>query len=280
MELLFFQKPYERNPLPAPLQLILPNWEHSTYYVVQPSENLRYLGFFINCRLKWEPHVWIMCNQARASLKALQVLNNSIQGLSMANWRLVLNAICLPVLSYGCQLWYLTRAAKGLINMLQRVQNEMVKMVTGSFHTAPQEALLHITCMLHMRHYIEKLTHTSVLRLYRLPQASQLLHHLGPDWHVLGHGDFPMVVTHSAVKHGRRNQRPTVLEALTTRVPSWGPRVDLKVIAPWEVPNWVVHITYMGVVAPYIRKAWIRDLTISYEGLSMLLIHTAAKLVT
>ena len=221
-----------------------------------------------------------MCNQARASLKALQVLSNSIQGLSLANWRLVLNAVCLPVLSYGCQLWYLTGAAKGLINMLQCVQNEMVKMVRGSFHTAPQEALLHITRMLPMRHYIEKLTHTSVLRLYRLPQASQLLHHLGPDWHVLGHGDFPMVVTRSAVEHGRWNQHPTVLEALTTRVPSWGPCVDLKVIAPWEVPNWVVHITYMGVVALYIRKAWIRDLTISYEGLSMLLIHTAAKLVT
>ena len=98
-EVLFFQKPYERNPLPAPLQLILPDREHSTYYVVRPSENLRYLGFFINRRLKWEPHVRIMCNRARASIKALQVLGNSIRGLSMANWRLVLNAVCLPVLS-------------------------------------------------------------------------------------------------------------------------------------------------------------------------------------
>ena len=61
-EVLFFQKPYKRNLLLAPLQLILPDREHSTYYVVRPSENLRYLGFFINCRLKWEPHVWIMCN--------------------------------------------------------------------------------------------------------------------------------------------------------------------------------------------------------------------------
>ena len=155
----------------------------------------------------------------------------------MANWQLVLNTICLPILSYGCQLWYLTGAAKGLINTLQSIQNEMVKMVMGSFRTAPQEALLHITRMLPMRHYIEKLTHTSVLQLYRLPWASQLLCWLGPDWHVLGHGDFPMVVTHSSVKHGRRNQCPTVLEALTTRVPSWGPRVNLKVIAPWEVPN-------------------------------------------
>ena len=149
-KVLFFQKPYEHNLLPAPLQLILPDWEHSTYYVVRPSENLRYLGFFINRRLKWEPHVQIMCNRARASLKALQVLSNSIRGLSMANWRLVLNTVCLPILSYGCQLWYLTGAAKGLINMLQRVQNEMVKMVTGSFHTALREALLHITRMLPM----------------------------------------------------------------------------------------------------------------------------------
>ena len=279
-ELLFFQKPYERNPLPAPTRLILPDREHSTYYVVRPVENLRYLGFFINRRLKWEPHVRIMCNRARASIKALQVLGNLIRGLSMANWRLVLNAVCLPVMSYRCQLWYLTHGVKGLTNMLQRVQNEMVRMVTGSFRTALRGDLLHIMRMLPMQHFIEKLTHTSALRLYRLPRDSQLLRRLGPDWHVPGHGDHPLVVTRPHAVHGRRNQRPTVLEALTSRVPSWGPRVDLKVIAPWEVPNWAAHIAYMGVVNPYIRKAWVRDLLVSYQGLSMLIIHTAAKLVT
>ena len=81
-----------------------------------------------------------------------------MRGLSMANWRLVLNAVCLPVLAWGSQLWYLTGAAKMLIAMLQHVQNEMVKVVTGSFHTAPRGALLHITRMLPMVHYIEKLT--------------------------------------------------------------------------------------------------------------------------
>ena len=164
--------------------------------------------------------------------------------------------------------------------MLQHVQNKMVKLVTGSFCTAPREALLHIAHMLPMRHYIEKPMHTSALRLYRLPWASQLLHRLGPDWYVLGHGDFPLVVTRPSVEHGRRNQRPTVLEALTTQVPSWGPCVNLKAIAPWEVPNWAAHVAYMGVMAPYIRKAWIRDLMVSYDGLNMMLIHTAAKLVT
>jgi hypothetical protein len=138
MELLFFQKPYEHNAILAPTRLILPDPSTQSYYVVLPVENLRYLGFFINRRLKWEHHVRIMCNQAQASIKALQVLGNSIRGLSMANWRLVLNAVCLPVLAYGSQLWYLTGAAKGLLNMVQRVQNDMVRQVTGAFRTAPR----------------------------------------------------------------------------------------------------------------------------------------------
>jgi hypothetical protein len=77
-ELLFFQKPYERNAIPAPTWLILLDPATQLYYVVLPVENLRYLGFFINRRLKWEHHVRIMCNRAQASIKALQVLGNSI----------------------------------------------------------------------------------------------------------------------------------------------------------------------------------------------------------
>jgi hypothetical protein len=193
-ELLFFQKPYERNAVPAPTRLVLPDPTIASYYMVRPVENLRYLGFFINRQLKWEPHVRIMCNRARTSIKALQVLGNTIRGLSMANWRLVLNAVCLPVLTYGSQLWYLSGAAKGLINMVQRVQNDMVRQVTGAFRTAPREPLLHFTRMLPMKFFIEKLTYTSALRLYRLPRESQILHHLGTDWYSPSQGDLPLPV--------------------------------------------------------------------------------------
>jgi hypothetical protein len=274
-ELLFFQKPYEHNAAPAPTRLVLPDPVNSTYYVVMLVENLRYLGFFINRWLKWEPHVRIMCNWAQASIKVLQVLGNSIHGLSMANWRLVLNAVCLPVLAYGSQIWFLSGATKGLINMVQRVQNDMVKQVTGAFRTAPREALLHFTRMVPMRHYIEKLTYTSALRLYRLPQPSQLLCHLGVDWYVPSQGDLPLVVTRSCALPGKCNQRPTALEALTLKVPSLGPKVDLTVLAPWEVPNWEAHVLYMGVETPYIQKNWIRDLTALGLDSNMMLIHTA-----
>jgi hypothetical protein len=222
-ELLYFEKPYERSPMPPPSRLLLPDRDANTYYVVRLVETMRYLGFFIHRRLKWEPHVRIMCNRARASIKALQVLGNTIRGLSMANWRIVLNAVCLPVMTWGVQLWYRTGGAKGLIAMLQRVQNDMVKVVAGAFHMAPREALLELTRMLPMRHFVEKLTYTSALRLYRLPRASQLLRRLGPDWYVPGHGDFHSVVARSPSVRGQRNQCPTVLEALALKVPSDGP---------------------------------------------------------
>jgi hypothetical protein len=162
-ELMFFQKPYERNPMPSPPRIILPNREINSYFTVIPVENLHYLGFFINRCLKWEHHVCTMCNRARASIKALMVLGNSIRGLSMANWRIVLNAVCLPVMTWGCQLWFKEGGTKSLVKMLQQVQNEMVKVVTGAFHTAPREPLLQITRMLPMRHFLEKLTYTSAL---------------------------------------------------------------------------------------------------------------------
>ena len=47
---------------------------------------------------------------------------------------------------------------KGLVQKTQVIHNEMVCMVAGAFHTAPREALCHLTWMLPMEVYLEKLT--------------------------------------------------------------------------------------------------------------------------
>jgi hypothetical protein len=83
------------------------------------------------------------------------------------------------------------------------------------------------------------------------------------------------VVTRSRALPGKRNQRFTALEALALKVPSLGPKVDLTVLAPWEVPNWEAHVLYMGVETPYIQKNWIRDLTALGLDSNMMLIHMA-----
>jgi hypothetical protein len=135
-EVIYFRTPYQRLDFP-PNRIHLPNPLENTSYTVQASDTVCYLGFFINHKLDWEPHVTIMCNRARASLKALQVLGSSHRGLSMANWRLVFNAVCLPVLTYRCQLWANSPKVKSLMKKVQGVFNEGVKVISGAFRTAP-----------------------------------------------------------------------------------------------------------------------------------------------
>jgi hypothetical protein len=246
--------------------------------MVHPVETLCYLGFFLHWRLNWEPHICIMANRACTSFKALTVLGNLIQGLNMANWCLAFNAICLPVLSYVVQLWLRPGAVqqKKLINLLQKVQNNGVKLVTGAFRTAPREALLHITCMLPMRHFLEKLTLTLALRLYRLPRASQLLCRLGPTWHAPRSGDMPLPTPIFSLPPSLVARHPTALEALATRVPSDGLCVDITTLAPWEVPSWRTRVKFLGVMSLYTRRAWTKDLHWSMEGLNLAVVHVTA----
>ena len=264
-ELIYFRRPRAKDAPPD--RLFLPDPPNHTYYRVSPKATIQYLGFFINHKLDWMPHVDTMCNRARASLKALQVLGNTHRGLSMANWRLVFNAVCLPVLSYGCQLWATAGNYKTLTKKAQMVFNEGVKVISGAFRTAPREALHELTRVLPARHFFDKLTHTSALRLYRVPPTSQLLARLGPEWgqRTLGgpHPSNPggVVAYHLRSTGPRRSaRRPTALEALGERVPHDGPTTDIMAVPPWEVPNWEARLNHMGTTSPKVRKEWVNDL--------------------
>jgi hypothetical protein len=83
-ELIFFRKPRERIDSPSYIHLPLPT--RSSTYRVSATNTLRYLGFFFDTQLNWSHHVNVMCNRARATLKALQLLGNSVRGLDQARW--------------------------------------------------------------------------------------------------------------------------------------------------------------------------------------------------
>ena len=115
------------------------------------------------------------------------------------------------------------------------------------------------------------------VKTLQLPRASQLLRRLGPNWHAPGHGDLPLVVPQNRPKRGRGKQRPTVLEALALKVPSHGPKVDLTVIAPWEVPNWAAQTSHWGVTSPAERKEWVQSLYEIGLNSSTEVVFTSAK---
>jgi hypothetical protein len=179
-ELMFFRRPREREDPPGHIMLPIPS--KNTTYNVSATHSLRYLGFFFEHKLRWEHHVNIMCNRARASIKALQLLGNSVRSLNFAQWKIAYNAICLPVLTYGCQLWY-TGKQKTLVRKLQVVQNEAVKVISGAFRTTPRDPLHQLLNIFPINLCLRMLTDNSATRLYRLQRSSQVLIRLGEDWH-------------------------------------------------------------------------------------------------
>ena len=227
-ELIFFKRRGEKS-IPPPYTH-LPNYALQTYYRVPATNTIRYLGFHFDTRLNWSHHVDTVCNRARASLKALQLLGNSVRGLDQASWRLAYSAICLPVLTYGCQLWY-TGKQVTLVKKLQVVQNDAVRIISGTFRTTPREPLHQLLTILPMDLRLDILIQNTARRLYKIPASSQLLRRLGPRWHTPSPNDFPLPTP-------ARRRMVTTLSALAARIPPGGPRIDHFPTLPIGAPLW------------------------------------------
>ena len=227
-ELIFFKRRLEKTTPPRHIHLPLPSL--NTYYRVQTSSTLRYLGFFFDTKLSWTHHVEVMCNRTRATLKALQLLGNSVRGLDHASWKLAYNAICLPVLTYGCQLWFKGKQVT-LVKKLQTVQNDAVRIMTGTFRTTPREPLHQLLNILPMDLRLNTILKSTALRLYKVPKGSQLLKRLGSTWHSASPDDLPLPASN-------RRSIKTTLRSLAARVPASGPRINSFPDIPPEAPTW------------------------------------------
>ena len=104
---------------------------------ITPATCIRYLGVFFTPHLDWTTHVQTMSTRARSIIKGLGVLGNSIRGFRLMNWRRIFISVILPVLTYGCQVWFRDVSQITLINMLQVAQNKACRKLAGTFHTTP-----------------------------------------------------------------------------------------------------------------------------------------------
>ena len=220
--------------------------EHSVeivQYTVPAAQHIRYLGFFFSADLTWDRHVKIMCNRARASLKSLQILGNSVRGLDFASWRLAYNAICLPVLTYGIALW----AHKGLekhFKQVELVQNQAVRLISGSFRTAPLEPLHQILAIFPIKPRAQMLLSNVALRYcsLRLPRESQVLKRLELTWQgwtTTTEHDLPLPVRTT----WRRHFTTTLAGLAREHIPEQVLKVKPHALPPWGLPKWGGRLT-------------------------------------
>jgi hypothetical protein len=142
--------------------------------VTTVTTSLRYLGVYLTLSLKWDTHVDLMVNRARSTIRGISILGNSIRGLDFMNWRRVYNALVIPTLTYGAQVWYTGVQQKCLLNRLQITQNEGIRKMTGVFRTTPIEPLHNLTCIPPIPYLMDKLMHAYAHRLQDLPSSAQV----------------------------------------------------------------------------------------------------------
>jgi hypothetical protein len=96
-EILFFLRHCPNPDLhgTCPNLQFLPDWDHSTYIPVKPADHVCYLGFHFDHKLSWDKHISVVIVQTKSTLKALQLLGNSVRGLDFLNWWKAYNAICI-----------------------------------------------------------------------------------------------------------------------------------------------------------------------------------------
>ena len=119
---------------PRTIKLQLPD---NTKITIKPTSTLRYLGVFFTPHLNWTTHVKIMSTHAQSIVKGLGVLGNSIRGFHLVSWRKIFISVILPVLTYGCQVWFRDVSQVALVKTLQVAQNEAYCKLAGTFHTTP-----------------------------------------------------------------------------------------------------------------------------------------------
>ncbi|KAI1793216.1 hypothetical protein LXA43DRAFT_886410, partial [Ganoderma leucocontextum] len=86
--------------------------------LVVPSNQLRHLSFWLDAHLSWKFHVNWYVHRATTTTITSRMLGSSTRGLLTDQRRQLYISCVLPVLTYGCQVWY---REKGVTHLLKRL---------------------------------------------------------------------------------------------------------------------------------------------------------------
>ena len=99
---------------------------------ISPPKFIRWLGFYFDRKLTFNDHTKIMCTKASNVVSSLSCLGNTMTGMTPNHLCLLFKTCVVPVMTYGCQLWFRPSAPRvTLMKHLQVVQNKGLHHVAG-----------------------------------------------------------------------------------------------------------------------------------------------------
>jgi hypothetical protein len=124
---------------PGPTIWLPPECGSNAGTLITPVATARYLGIYLDTTLSFRAHQKFYFTKAESTLSTLHMLGNSIRGLNPKDKRRLYIANVLPIMSYCAQLWWCPnwRGNKEAANLLQRIQNQAARWISGAFRTTP-----------------------------------------------------------------------------------------------------------------------------------------------
>ena len=128
-----FQKRKKRHPEP-PVPLRLNNEE------IEMKKSVRFLGMILDCRLNWMEHIRKLKADISKALNLMRVVARVNYGADRQTMKKLYWATIESRLGYGSM--HYSSANPLVLKMLNSVQNEASRIMTGAFRTSPVDPLL------------------------------------------------------------------------------------------------------------------------------------------
>jgi len=133
--------------------------------ILKPKTYWQYLGFYFNQQLSFKKHVRFYFTKALTTVKAMDMLGNSTQGLLPLQKQLLYRFCVVPIATYGFRLWYFARApTKTQVSLLATMQRKAALWILGAFCTSPTGRIEALAGLIPIHLHLKKLAKRSYLR--------------------------------------------------------------------------------------------------------------------
>ncbi|GAA6044975.1 hypothetical protein JCM8097_003760, partial [Rhodosporidiobolus ruineniae] len=105
------------------------------------SPSLTMLGTELDAHLSYAPHVVACAARAQMALNGVKALLSTKTGVTIALGRQLVQGVVAPRLQYGGGVWWREGRSEGLVKVLQPVQREAARLVSGCVRTTSLEAM-------------------------------------------------------------------------------------------------------------------------------------------